>query len=373
MPDRLLLDSLSIQGYRAFDHLEIPRLGRVNLLVGRNAVGKSTVLEAVELWASDLSEVQGVLATVLSERQEIDLFPRPGQRAEAINWLRLFHGARSWSTESLSIGPVAATNAQLVVAQRQGRWAVQEDRSRHFVLTDAALAGSSDSGRDTEPALLVGRDTRVVYNPIGLQASVPPLEPRPPCMRLRSRGLSPSDPPNLWDRTTLAGREDHVIDAMRLVEPSIERLTFVEPPVRRSADGAMARPAVRLPMVKREGREIEPLRALGDGIVRLLELTLALVNVPGGMLLVDEIENGVHYQVQPDLWRQVFTVAAALDVQVFAATHSWDCIAAFQAAAAEHAGQGLLVRLERDAHGNRAKVFEGDELATITGAEIEVR
>src|SRR5437016_14639170 len=48
----LLLDSLEIEGFRAFRHLRIERLGRVNLIVGKNNVGKSSLLEAIQLYAS---------------------------------------------------------------------------------------------------------------------------------------------------------------------------------------------------------------------------------------------------------------------------------------------------------------------------------
>ena len=72
-----------------------------------------------------------------------------------------------------------------------------------------------------------------------------------------------------------------------------------------------------------------------------------LAHAKDGVLLVDEIENGIHYSVQPDLWRVVFEMATRLNVQVFATTHSYDCIKAFEEAARESEEEGVLVRLAR--------------------------
>ena len=51
-PDQSLhLPSLVIKNFRGIDELTIPRLGRVTLLAGKNGVGKTTVLDAVRVWA----------------------------------------------------------------------------------------------------------------------------------------------------------------------------------------------------------------------------------------------------------------------------------------------------------------------------------
>ena len=107
---------------------------------------------------------------------------------------------------------------------------------------------------------------------------------------------------------------------------------------------------------------------------RLFELALGLVNVEnGGVFLIDEIDSGLHFTTLVDIWRVVFDAAARLNVQVFATTHSWECIEAFQKAATEHPEEGGLIRLERGEDGIRAESFSEEELAIITRESIEVR
>ena len=69
------------------------------------------------------------------------------------------------------------------------------------------------------------------------------------------------------------------------------------------------------------------------------------MNAKDGILLIDEFENGLYYSVKRDLWRFIFRLAHSLNAQVFATTHSWDCIEAFQRAAREdRQEEGLLIR-----------------------------
>ena len=107
---------------------------------------------------------------------------------------------------------------------------------------------------------------------------------------------------------------------------------------------------------------------------RMFGLALALVNAKDGMLLIDEVDTGLHYSVLPDLWKLIFEVAHRLNVQVFATSHSWDCIQAFQyAAEASKDEEGMLIRLENRKSGIGAVTFDEEELSVVAREQIEVR
>ncbi|MBL8971571.1 MAG: ATP-binding protein [Myxococcales bacterium] len=122
-----------------------------------------------------------------------------------------------------------------------------------------------------------------------------------------------------------------------------------------------------------------PLRSLGDGFGRILQLVLKLLPARGGFLLIDEFENGLHFSVQEKLWTLLLRMAERLDIQVFATTHSWDCIESFtRAAHANKAAEGLLFRLGHSVRTSDrgliiATVFDEDQLYSITQADVEVR
>jgi AAA15 family ATPase/GTPase len=117
-----------------------------------------------------------------------------------------------------------------------------------------------------------------------------------------------------------------------------------------------------------------PLSQFGDGMNRLFDILIALANVPGGILILDEVENGLHYSILTDVWKTIFNLAKQLNVQVFATTHSWECIVAFQIAAeGDMQDEVLLIRL-RDKNGRVvATDFDAEDLDVITRGLIEVR
>jgi hypothetical protein len=169
----------------------------------------------------------------------------------------------------------------------------------------------------------------------------------------------------LWDRITLTEWEAEVVNALRIIVPRLERISFVVEGGRRRA------PVAKLQDIPNP----VPLRNMGDGVNRLLSISLAMVNARGGFLLVDEFENGLYYGVQGEVWKVVFRLAERLNVQVFATTHSWDCIRAFSTAANGTPGvEGKLHRLEeRGGGGLRAVEVSEKDLAIVVRQKIEVR
>ena len=93
-------------------------------------------------------------------------------------------------------------------------------------------------------------------------------------------------------------------------------------------------------------------------------VALALTNSRGGILVIDEAENGLHYAVETAYWRMVLRAAHEGNVQVLATTHSWDCVKGFARGLESEDIDGALVRLERDEEGIRAVEYSEEELET---------
>ena len=179
-----------------------------------------------------------------------------------------------------------------------------------------------------------------------------------------------NDLARLWDGVALTDDEERSVSALQLVlGTEVERVAVVGDDVtypRRSGRRAV----VRL----RDQHRPVPLRSLGDGALRLFGTALALANSRGGFLLIDEAENGIHYSLQRDFWNMVLRTAHENSVQVFATTHSSDCIEGFaQAARAFKEAEGMLVRLSRRDGVLRAVEYPEEELAIAAEQGIEVR
>ena len=223
----------------------------------------------------------------------------------------------------------------------------------------------SDLGNNMFPLLrdsgpLMSRSIRLRRDAVRAEAL-----PRFPHVLVGTNGLTLERQAELWDQVTLSSRELDVINSLRLIAPNLDRINLVG-----SKDDRERSPVVKLST--NDGPV--PLRRLGDGVTRVFGMALALVNSKGGILLIDEIENGIHYSVQESLWRFILDVSRRLNVQVFATSHSWDCVKAFQrATAACQAEEGILTRLEMVGRNVVASQFDEDDLAVATRELIEIR
>jgi predicted ATPase len=172
----------------------------------------------------------------------------------------------------------------------------------------------------------------------------------------------------LWDRIGLTDLGEEVIAGLRLIEPTITGVAFVE-----GTDGASGNR--RIPLVKISNvSEPLALKSLGDGIMRLFHIIVALVNARDGILLIDEFENGLHWSVQPKIWKTVFRLAEKLNVQVFATTHSRDCIAGFEEAWNEQKSDGAFFRLNVKQDGEvTATPYSCETLSDALETDVEMR
>jgi len=117
-----------------------------------------------------------------------------------------------------------------------------------------------------------------------------------------------------------------------------------------------------------------PLGSMGDGMWRMLGIALCLVRAKGGVLLIDEIDTGLHYAVMEKMWHLVYDTAKRLDVQVFAATHSSDCYQSLAAVVHEKELSAPEITIQRIERGNpRAVPFADNEIKVVAASRIEVR
>ena len=172
----------------------------------------------------------------------------------------------------------------------------------------------------------------------------------------------------LWENIVLTEREPYVLEALQIIDDKISAVAV-------TGDSSRSRSSFRRAMVRSsEFPRRVPLRSFGDGMNRLFGIILSLVNVSGGILLIDEFENGLHHTLQVGAWDMVFRLAEKLNVQVLATTHSFDCVAAFARAAAAHEEiEGLMLRI--DQFGDQMDVVEYTErdLQVAVRQRIEVR
>lgn len=361
----LKLNSLEIRNFRAFHDLKIEHLKRVNLIVGKNNIGKTSLLEAIRLYASRAS-TPTFIWEIMDLRHEIKQpFVNVRDMLAALKYL--FYGRNDIKPghQPIQIGPVNSPQEMLSITVD---WSVTETRDG-TIHTRPLESGEDYAADNLAPRFTIQAAGASISYPIdpSLPQGILRLNSNEfDCVFTPAKGLTEQRLTELWDNIALKKPEADVLSALRLIAPGLVNLNFISTPLSRGE---------RIPIVKiADIDEPLPLYSLGDGMLRALGIALALVNASNGFLLIDEFENGLHYTVQPDLWRLIFQVAHRLNVQVFATTHSWDCIEAFQSATQDDTQDtGMLIRLESRKHGIGATLFDQDELGIVTREQIEVR
>ena len=367
---RLHLPSLSIRGFRGIRELDVPRLGRVTLIAGKNGAGKTAVLEAVRVYASRGRE--RVLSALLSSHEEFaPAIDEDGDRTFAPDPAALFHGRDVAPNSRIEIGPKNGSGAGSLKIKALLPNEEQEDLLEKLYgygdvpdLPPLAIEISFANYKRTIPWSLAHR--------IHYRRLADDREESPP--ELDCRTLGPGLPSNnevaeLWDKVALTDDEDRAVQALNLVlDGKVDRVAVI-------GDDQPHRPYGRRAVVKLRNRDKPvPLRSLGDGATRLFGVALALVGSRNGFLVIDEAENGIHHSVHGAFWRMVLQTAEENDVQVFAATYSFDCVRGFARAAVDSPeSERVLVRLEREDERTRAVMYSESALETAAEHMIEVR
>ena len=377
MTNDQLLPDLTVSNFLGIDNLTLPRLGRVTLLAGKNSVGKTTLLDAIRVYAA--RGRYSVLSEILKRREEVlSVADEDGDGVSEIDWAALFHGRGSSAANCVSIGPTNADDQLKIEMSRltdeqSSRLAKispdlpADDRLRALKVMYGDYVGTLPWWFVPRGEISVGISSRGHFLHRLLNDSDPP-----PVISCAS--LGPGLPDNagiagFWDNVVLTKYADHAAQSLRLIfGDDVDDVVMV-------GEGFRGRPGRRAIVKFKSNEWPVPLRSLGDGALRLCGIALALANSHNGFLLLDEAENGIHYSLQSDFWRMVLRTAHENNVQVVATTHSWDCVSGFARAAKESADvEGILIRLDRNDDGElRPVLYSEKNLGIAAGQGIEVR
>ncbi len=328
--------------------------------MGKNNIGKTSLLEAIQLYAQkgDFS----LIIKMLEVREEGVIY---GDVLEALKYL--FYGRKAISTDTnpIIIGPIGSTEKML---QLSISWDITEFKDGK-IQTRPLQSEESYSNAILSPRFNQHIDNHTLSFPFEALLSSIMLKPSLNSINnyyVTSDGLDRGYLAELWDKVALREAEDDVLYALRIVALGIERLYFRGD----ARDGKNRVPVVRVA----DSEEPLPLRSLGDGIQRILGFALALVNAKDGLLLIDEVENGIHYSALLEVWQLIFRIAHRLNIQVFTTTHSRDCLEAFQQAALEDQHEeALLVRLNENEEGIDVTLIDEGIMGAAVRTHTEIR
>ena len=344
-----------IKNFRCFDDLTIEPFERINLITGKNNVGKTALLEA--LWLHHgyqnpelgfrISAFRG-LETLIKDELFLDLFRYYSPEDEIV----LSSTYLNHHEENLRI--TVKEHHVLRISEPDQRndmnGETTESLGPEIIFEYKDSAGNNVRSRAIAEKDGIRFEPADVKHPLGIYLAA-------------RRRESQSQLAERIGNMEVKKAKGQVVDILRVIEPRLKDLIV------RVKGGAS--------MIYGELDDMDRLLALplmGDGMGRLLSLGLAIAEAKDGIALVDEFENGLHYSVQVDIWKAAAASARKYNVQLFATTHSEECIrAAYKAFKGEDEPDFRIHRLEWLNGAIRAVTYDEETFEAALEAGLEVR
>jgi predicted ATP-dependent endonuclease of OLD family len=350
---------LVIQNFRGIQTLEIKDFKQVNLLAGRNNCGKTSVLEALFLISGmanpqlpvtinffrDLGLAKDEAFDCLFYKLDFNRLPRIEAIVQEVT-------EKPPKQRTLTIAPLYANYLLSLEQKELKKKDLGQLSDQSFNITTSTLQLIEGIRLDFSEDQYTGHaeahleDQKFIFQD-GYKES------------LRCAFLSTKTAMSQLDRRLeqllVQKNLDKIILVLKEIEPSLSD-------IRMGVNGMIY---VDIGLDK-----LLPLSLMGDGTRRLLAILSAVFDMKNGILLLDEIENGFHYSSLKTLWKAIGRAAQEFNVQIFATTHSYECIEAF---AKSGYPEICFCRIDRTATKHQAFAYSTEVLRAGLEKAFEVR
>jgi AAA15 family ATPase/GTPase len=373
---RKRIREIKLSNFKQFEHVDLPGFSRITLLGGRNNTGKTSLLEAIFLFYDRVN---------------------PNMFFRHMGWRGL--DAISPDAET-SIAPVFRNyileqKISLSVLDDTDREGLEITFNPSYVQKSIVINLPSNEDKNqlmkTDQTLSTSYAVDITYKKDGIKDTKVHLVVRlgPTSLNVQFEPESPEEYANLgiklkraifigarmktdpnedavrFGQLDIEGKQELVLQFLKIIEPNLLGLSSIALPQK-----SLIYADVGL------GRKI-PIVYMGDGVSRLLSIILAIATTKNGIVLIDEVDCGIHYSVMTNVWEGITRAAREFNCQVIATTHSYECL---QAAAEGTARAGLAedfsyIRLDRIQKDKEvvAKIYSNDVLSAALGRGWEVR
>ena len=348
-----LLTDFEIENFRCFDTFKMHNIKRINLIGGMNNAGKTALLEA-------LFFLDGIAKPPLKEiykQMKLDKLPDKEQNNNN-RWLPFFYKGRTdqfiklkskyefsqtWDIYARTLATPAIKD--FFITEMDALTLIDEvskQKAGDFLYQGAYVNGKTTRYLGFKQIYTVQQqeDTLLYWS---VQET---MSDRAMLADFRAVYFFPDTDifknaslVELYNELKRRGYEHKLLSAFQLIEPTIESIEILN----------LQNPAIYL---TRKGEHIPlALSCFGDAMVKIAAYTIGIINNFHSILLLDEVENGIHHTNQPKFWAWLFDLAKEFDVQIFATTHSREMIEAYAQTAIEKdmVKEAVYYELYRDA------------------------
>lgn len=310
------IDSIYVDGFRGFKNFKLSNLKDINILVGENNTGKTSILEAIHI------------------------LEYPGEIGNYINVCRQREGKGKISPYNIFENSISKDDSEMIkkveIEATMGKkdvccqiqvenlqiMKILHDNSRVNAFEGVIIHyGDSGGFKTYENKLYIDEETDRLI--ISNKDSYSPVK------------ISRVMPFDHIDKEILnivikEGKKQDLIDALRIFDKEIMGIETLK------EDNEIKT------YIQHKTTGLLPISAYGDGLKKVVYLSSVIVDAKGGVLLIDEIETALHYSAMKDVFKWIIKAANEYKVQIFATTHSSEVLDALLESAMEYKGEKYL-------------------------------
>jgi hypothetical protein len=322
-----VIQKIKIDGFRALKGISLEEVKNVNIIVGPNASGKTSLLEALYLVMGNSLENSVKLKRW---RGVIEATPYIPIGTDFHLWEDLFFDkTRPAFSIEINDSTIGRRRLEVTLSADQAITLPFEDGIKEDKLPTLPISFVWYIGDQRyECPVEITKDGYKLGRVPGFISSV----------FMATKGGGPTENANRFSTLSKQNREHEVLDGMRTMYPYIEKLT-VETEV---GDSACV-----YALVKGHEKKL-PLPVVSEGINKYLSLLLAVSYAKGGVVLIDEMEGGFYYGTLERLWEGILAFATKFDTQIFVATHSMESLLALKPSIEKDVDRFALLRMNRN-------------------------
>ena len=350
-----MIRSLEIKNFRCFSTLKLDELPRVNVIVGENGSGKTALLEALYLAMGGSPQFALRIRAWRGLPDELNI--EITEKSFRAFWANLFHRFASEHPISISITDSRRARRHLLISyQTEETYVVPfSDENIHANISVGSPLSFSYKIGDKKPQVTSVRLTEQGFNMGHVANAIPGVF-------LNTAANYGPHTVNRFSELSREGKEELVIAAIRSEYPYVQSLSievqYRTPMLFASVDGIPGK---------------IPVEFVSSGLTKYIALLCAIAASAGGVVLIDEIENGFHYSKLPALWTQLHKFCAEHDVQLFASTHSLECLRALSGAVTADPDDFALLRMTAANGQATVEKFGGDMIEAALEQRVEIR
>lgn len=355
-----MIQQITIENFKQLTALTLEQVTPITMIGGKNNSGKTTLLEALFMFY-DRAHPEVILRH--RHWRGVNMIELSPQRL----WAPIFHGYDMQKTVSISI-KADNQHEQLIIKHHNelNRFIKTSPLDERVLKTKARNASYPTESLEFN-YFLEGQpigDAHCVIDGEQLGIELNNVKPSPKNITYISSvtQIDPNEDAIRFGQLDIEGRVQELIDGLQLIEPRLKSLSSISHGNHSLIYGDLG-----------SGKKM-PLSFMGEGTAKLLSIMLAIATSRGGIVLIDELENGVHYSVHAKLWPLLITLSKQYDCQLFLTTHSYELIQSLNGAV-EKSDNGYLsyIRLDNSQGVSQPKTYQMDMLFSALERDWEIR